>query len=49
MKRDGTKPDAARHEVAAATMVISKRSGKRGGRTAARVWPWGCEREKSMG
>jgi hypothetical protein len=30
MKRDGTKPDAASHEVSAATMVISKRSGKRG-------------------
>jgi hypothetical protein len=30
MKRDGTKPVAASHEVAVATMVISKRSGKRG-------------------
>lgn len=30
MKRDGTKPVAASHEVAVATMVISMRSGKRG-------------------
>jgi hypothetical protein len=30
MKRDGTKPVAASLEVAVATMVISKRSGKRG-------------------
>jgi hypothetical protein len=30
MKRDGTKPVAASHEVAVGTMVISNRSGKRG-------------------
>jgi hypothetical protein len=49
MKRDGTKPVAASHEVAAATMVISMRSGKRGRGSSAEFALGVAKREKSMG
>jgi hypothetical protein len=49
MKRDGTKPVAARHEVTVATMVISKRSGKRGSVLSAEFALEVAKREKSMG
>jgi hypothetical protein len=49
MKRDGTKPVAASHEVTVATMVISKRSGKRGSVLSAEFALEVAKREKSMG
>jgi hypothetical protein len=49
MKRDGTKPVAANHEVAVATMVISKRSGKRGCASWAELGLEVTKRGKWMG
>jgi hypothetical protein len=46
MKRDGTKPVAASHEVAVAPMVISKRSGKRGGALSNRSKGLGVSRTR---
>jgi hypothetical protein len=49
MKRDGTKPVAASVNVSAATMVISKRSGKRGWASSSEMALAVAKREKSMG